>query len=113
MQDWVRLRLRQAGLPKATAIHLVSSSKGAGVKDLVRSLHKSVGLRYDVWVVSGPGSFAQLDAIGLQPHSAWLSGQCLLFFEAGMLVLFRLHISCQTAFTVHLVAQVPSIASAI
>ena len=52
VQDWVRLRLRQAGLPKATAIHLVSSSKGAGVRDLVRSLHKSVGLRYDVWVVS-------------------------------------------------------------
>ena len=50
-QEWVRLRLRQAGIPRPTSIHLVSSSKSAGVRDLVRSLHKSVGLRYDVWVV--------------------------------------------------------------
>ncbi|KAK9844801.1 hypothetical protein WJX74_007024 [Apatococcus lobatus] len=51
LEDWVRLRLRQAGIPRPTSIHLVSSSKSAGVRDLVRSLHKSVGLRYDVWVV--------------------------------------------------------------
>ena len=51
LQDWVYRRCKQAGLPPPAAVHLVSSVKGSGVRDLMTDLQEKVGTRGDVWVV--------------------------------------------------------------
>ena len=51
LQDWVYRRCKQAGLPQPAAVHLVSSTKGSGVQDLMTDLQEKVGARGDVWVV--------------------------------------------------------------
>ena len=51
LEQWVRRRVRDAGLPKPAAVALVSAHKGAGVRPLLAALHAAVGRRGDVWVV--------------------------------------------------------------
>ncbi|KAK9814077.1 hypothetical protein WJX72_000361 [[Myrmecia] bisecta] len=51
LQQWVRKRAKQGGLPRPSSVHLVSSLKSTGIKDLIRDLHQEVGERGDVWVV--------------------------------------------------------------
>lgn len=61
-QQWVRKRCRQGGLPRLSAVHLVSSVRGTGVPELLVDLHKIAGQRGDVWVVG-----AQVSHSGLHP----------------------------------------------
>lgn len=44
--------MTQAGLPAPASVHMVSSVKQFGVKDLLSELQKSAGMAGDVWVVS-------------------------------------------------------------
>lgn len=55
MQQWVRSRARDAGLPRPEAVSLVSAKTGGGVPALLSLLHRLVGSRGDVWVVRLPG----------------------------------------------------------
>ena len=50
-QKWVRRRMAQAGLPRPSAVHVVSSTKQRGVRELLSDLQAAVGVRGDVWVV--------------------------------------------------------------
>ncbi|KAG7671412.1 hypothetical protein Ndes2526A_g02061 [Nannochloris sp. 'desiccata'] len=71
IENWVRRRMAQGGLPRPSAIHIVSSQKGAGVKGLLADLQAAVGTRGDVWVVgaqnAGKSSLinAMRSAVGL------------------------------------------------
>ncbi|KAL3133955.1 hypothetical protein ABBQ32_008402 [Trebouxia sp. C0010 RCD-2024] len=51
LQAWIRRRCKQAGLPSPADVHLISSVKGTGVKNLLTSIQEMVGMRGDVWVV--------------------------------------------------------------
>lgn len=51
LQAWIYRRCRQANLPPPAAVHLISSVKGTGVKNLLTSIQEMVGMRGDVWVV--------------------------------------------------------------
>uniref|UniRef100_A0A383WDX7 Uncharacterized protein n=1 Tax=Tetradesmus obliquus TaxID=3088 RepID=A0A383WDX7_TETOB len=51
VEQWVRARLRQAGLPRPSRVFMVSALNGLGVKDMVRSLKDDMGFRADLWVV--------------------------------------------------------------
>jgi len=51
LEQWIRRRVRDAGLPRPAAVALVSAHKGAGVRPLLAALHAAVGRRGDVWVV--------------------------------------------------------------
>jgi len=37
-QRWVRKRMAQGGLPRPSAVHIVSSTKGKGVRELLADL---------------------------------------------------------------------------
>lgn len=49
--DWARRRARAAGLRRPDAVHVVSSTRGTGVRQLLADLHSRLGGRGDVWVV--------------------------------------------------------------
>ena len=51
VEQWVRLRLRQAGLPRPEAVFAVSAETGLGVKELVQRARAAMGFRGDMWVV--------------------------------------------------------------
>lgn len=51
LESWVRQRMSQGGLPRPSAVHIVSSEKGTGIKPLLADLQAAVGARGDVWVV--------------------------------------------------------------
>ena len=60
LEQWVRKRVAQGGLPKPASVHIVSSHSGAGIKTLLVDLQKSLGgggrsggavQAGDVWVV--------------------------------------------------------------
>jgi GTP-binding protein EngB required for normal cell division len=51
LEAWARRRMAQGGLPRASAVHVVSSERGTGVKELLAELQAAVGTRGDVWVV--------------------------------------------------------------
>ncbi|KAF6251140.1 hypothetical protein COO60DRAFT_669368 [Scenedesmus sp. NREL 46B-D3] len=51
VEQWVRSRLRQAGLPRPSRVFMVSALNGLGVKELVRTLKDDMGFRADLWVV--------------------------------------------------------------
>lgn len=51
VEQWARLRLRQAGLPRPEAVFAVSAQTGAGVKEMVQRLRAEMGFSGDLWVV--------------------------------------------------------------
>lgn len=51
VQQWVRMRMRQAGLPSPDKVFMVSAVKGLGVKDMVQDIRVALGFRGDLWVV--------------------------------------------------------------
>lgn len=51
MQAWVRKRCAQGGLPRPSAVHVLSSTKRWGVRELLADLQRAAGTRGDVWVV--------------------------------------------------------------
>lgn len=51
MQAWVRKRCAQGGLPRPSAVHVLSSTKRWGVRELLADLQRAAGSRGDVWVV--------------------------------------------------------------
>ncbi|GIL44395.1 hypothetical protein Vafri_1873 [Volvox africanus] len=51
VQQWVRTRLKQAGLPHAEKVFMVSAAKGLGVKDMLQDIRQALGFRGDLWVV--------------------------------------------------------------
>ncbi|KAI3430584.1 hypothetical protein D9Q98_005177 [Chlorella vulgaris] len=51
LEKWVRKRMTQGGLPKPSTVHIVSSTKQRGVRELLLDLQSAVGERGDVWVV--------------------------------------------------------------
>ena len=53
LEQWVRKRITQGGLPRPSAVHIVSSHSSFGVKLLIVDLQKSLmsGSGGDVWVV--------------------------------------------------------------
>ena len=60
MQAWARKRVQEAGLPVPSSIHMISSTKQLGVKDLLSELQQSAGMAGDVWVVSPPNNASAL-----------------------------------------------------
>ncbi len=55
-QRWVRKRMAQGGLPRPSAVHIVSSTKNKGVRELLADVQTAVGVRGDVWVVGAQAS---------------------------------------------------------
>ena len=51
LERWVRRRVAQGGLPRPSAVHVVSSTRRRGVRELLADLQAAVGQRGDVWVV--------------------------------------------------------------
>ncbi|GFR47130.1 hypothetical protein Agub_g8817, partial [Astrephomene gubernaculifera] len=51
VQNWVRTRLVQAGLPPPDKVFMVSATRGLGVKDMVQDIRHALGFRGDLWVV--------------------------------------------------------------
>jgi hypothetical protein len=51
VEQWVRLRLRQAGLPRPDAVFAVSALNGYGVREMLARLRDGMGFRADLWVV--------------------------------------------------------------
>ncbi|KAL4422880.1 hypothetical protein ABPG75_009077 [Micractinium tetrahymenae] len=51
LERWVRKRMAQGGLPRPSAVHIVSSTKSKGVRELLADVQAAVGVRGDVWVV--------------------------------------------------------------
>lgn len=51
LEAWVRRRIAQGGLPRPSAVHIVSGVKGTGVQGLLADLQAAVGTRGDVWVI--------------------------------------------------------------
>lgn len=52
LEQWVRRRMAQGGLPRPSAVHVVSSTqRRRGVRELLADLQAAVGQRGDVWVV--------------------------------------------------------------
>ena len=49
--DWARRRAKAAGVRRPDAVHVVSSKRGTGVRQLLADLHSRLGGRGDVWVV--------------------------------------------------------------
>jgi len=47
----VRLRLRQAGLPRPEAVFMVSALSGLGVREMLGRVRDDMGFRADLWVV--------------------------------------------------------------
>ena len=45
LQRWVRQRCRQGGIPPPNSVHLVSSLKGRGVRELLQDLQALAGAR--------------------------------------------------------------------
>ena len=72
VEAWIRRRMAQGGLPRPSAVHIVSSSKGSGVKTLLADIQAAVGTRGDVWVMgaqnAGKSSLinAMRSAVGLK-----------------------------------------------
>lgn len=73
MQAWTHMRSKQAGLPSPAAVHLISSVKGTGVKDLLTRIQEMVGLRGDVWVV-GAQNAGKSSLINAMQRLAGLKG---------------------------------------
>ncbi|DBA79360.1 TPA: hypothetical protein ACH3X2_000008 [Trebouxia sp. C0005] len=73
LQAWVHRRCRQAGLPSPAAVHLISSVKGTGVKDVLGSVQEMVGARGDVWVV-GAQNAGKSSLINAMQRLAGLKG---------------------------------------
>jgi hypothetical protein len=65
VEQWVRSRLRQAGLPKPDRVFMLSSVTGYGVKEMLDRLKADMGFRADLWVVGaqngehGAGSWVE------------------------------------------------------
>eukprot|EP00878_Enallax_costatus_P040541 GHUV01046847.1.p1 GENE.GHUV01046847.1~~GHUV01046847.1.p1 ORF type:complete len:471 (+),score=122.78 GHUV01046847.1:943-2355(+) len=51
VEQWVRLRLQQSGLPKPSRVFMVSALNGLGVKEMCKTLKDDMGFRADLWVV--------------------------------------------------------------
>ncbi|GAB4820166.1 hypothetical protein N2152v2_007212 [Parachlorella kessleri] len=51
LESWVRKRCSQGGLPRPSAVHVLSSTKRWGVRELLSDLQRAAGSRGDVWVV--------------------------------------------------------------
>ncbi|KAI8473852.1 MAG: hypothetical protein J3K34DRAFT_383481 [Monoraphidium minutum] len=51
VEQWVRLRLRQAGLPRPDSVFMVSALSGFGVREMLGRLRDEMGFRADLWVV--------------------------------------------------------------
>ena len=51
LQAWAKKRIADAGLPTPSSIHMISSVKQLGVKDLLSELQSSAGPAGDIWVV--------------------------------------------------------------
>ncbi|KAL4448813.1 hypothetical protein ABPG77_007530 [Micractinium sp. CCAP 211/92] len=51
LERWVRKRMAQGGLPRPSAVHIVSSTKNKRVRELLADVQTAVGVRGDVWVV--------------------------------------------------------------
>lgn len=45
LQQWVRSRMKQAGLPRPDKVFLVSAAKGTGVRELVEDVKAGLGFR--------------------------------------------------------------------
>jgi hypothetical protein len=51
VEQWVRLRLKQGGLPRPEAVFMVSAINGFGVKEMLGRIRDEMGFRADLWVV--------------------------------------------------------------
>ena len=73
LEQWVRKRVEEGGLPKPSSVYIVSSHTQNGVRSLLVDIQKSVGTRGDVWVVgaqnAGKSSLlnAMRKSVGLKP----------------------------------------------
>lgn len=67
VQQWVRLRLRQAGLPRPEKVFMVSAKNGLGIKEMMGTIRDEMGFRADLWVVG-----AQNGEAGTLPGAGWV-----------------------------------------
>ena len=74
LQQWVRRRARAGGIPRLTALHLVSARTRAGVADLARQLSALAGPRGDVWVVGAQNAGKSSLINALTAERTYLSG---------------------------------------
>jgi ribosome biogenesis GTPase A len=53
LENWVRKRVAQGGLPRPSAVHIISSSQKWGVRELLSDLQRAVGTstKGDIWVI--------------------------------------------------------------
>jgi hypothetical protein len=51
VERWVRLRLRQAGLPRPERVFMTSAATGVGVRPMLEQLRNGMAFREDLWVV--------------------------------------------------------------
>jgi hypothetical protein len=51
VERWVRLRLRQAGLPRPERVFMTSAATGLGVRPMLEQLRSGMAFREDLWVV--------------------------------------------------------------
>ena len=70
VEQWVRSRLRQAGLPKPDRVFMLSSVTGYGVKDMLERLKADMGFRADLWVVGAQNGEQRL-GMGRQGGKGW------------------------------------------
>lgn len=52
LQGWAKRRIVAAGLPAPISVHMISSLKQVGIKELLKDLGRLAGAVGDVWVVS-------------------------------------------------------------
>ena len=75
LEQWVRKRVEEGGLPRPSSVYIVSSHTQNGVRSLLVDVQKSVGSRGDVWVVgaqnAGKSSLlnAMRKSVGLKPST--------------------------------------------
>eukprot|EP00890_Picochlorum_soloecismus_P002122 jgi/Picsp_1/2910/NSC_01135-R1_gtp binding protein len=75
LEQWVRKRVEEGGLPRPSSVYIVSSHTQNGVRSLLVDIQKSVGSRGDAWVVgaqnAGKSSLlnAMRKSVGLKPST--------------------------------------------
>jgi hypothetical protein len=76
VEQWVRLRLRQAGLPRPESVFTVSAVNGLGVKEMLGKIRDEMGFRADLWVVGAQngGLLAGGSRFGWRLLVCWLLG---------------------------------------
>eukprot|EP00892_Ulva_mutabilis_P011265 jgi/Ulvmu1/8510/UM044_0044.1 len=72
VENFARRRMREAGLPSPTQVHLVSCKRNVGVNKLLRDIVDRVGIQGDLWVIGAQnaGKSSLLNALRYRAGTA-------------------------------------------